>query len=51
MKRIIIILLFLICTMLLCSCGPDPGSSNSYHAEGAADYNKDIRSRTVQIRQ
>ena len=27
--------------MILCSCGSDPVSSDSYHAEGAENYNKD----------
>ena len=42
LNRIITILFFLICIMLLCSCGPDPGSSDSYHAEGAENYSKDV---------
>ena len=42
LDSIIAIFIFLICTMLLCSCGPDPGSSESYHAEGAENFNKDV---------
>ena len=41
MKLKCIIVVSLICSMILCSCGPDPGSSESYHAEGAENYNKD----------
>ena len=40
-NRIIAIIASLICAVILCSCGPDPGSSESYHAEGAENYNKD----------
>ena len=29
--------------MILCSCGPDPGSSESYHAEGAENYSDYIK--------
>ena len=41
MDRIITIAVSLIFTLLLCSCGPDPGNGGSYHAEGAENYNKD----------
>ena len=41
-SKIIAITVSLICIMLLCSCGPDPGTSDSYHAEGAENYNKDV---------
>lgn len=41
-SKIIAITVSLICIMLLCSCGPDPGTSESYHAEGAENYNKDV---------
>lgn len=46
MKRIrqngiMAIIVSLICAVILCSCGPDTGSSDSYHAEGAENYNKD----------
>ena len=40
LNRIIAIIVSLIGTMLLCSCGPDPGSSDSYHVEGFENYNK-----------
>lgn len=41
-NRIIAIIASLICAVLLCSCGPDPGISDSYHAEGIENYNKDV---------
>lgn len=40
--RISAVIISLICTILLSSCGPEPGSSSSYHAEGIENYNKDV---------
>ena len=40
-NRIIALLATLIFALLLCACGPDPGTSDSYHAEGAEDYDKE----------
>lgn len=41
-SKIIAITATFICALLLCSCGSDPGSSDSYHAEGIENYNKDV---------
>ena len=41
-RFLIITIIALICTISLYSCGPEPGSSDAYHAEGAENYNKDV---------
>ena len=41
-RFLIITIISLICTISLYSCGPEPGSSDAYHAEGAENYNKDV---------